>query len=63
MGARGKGGALEHAGLWGKLGDLGVIEEGLDCAVSTTGGGTLGMLVCETLSGGQAVLAYLKEQK
>jgi structural maintenance of chromosome 4 len=51
---------LEHAGLFGRLGDLGAIDGKYDVAISTACG-ALNNLVVETTSGAQACVAYLRK--
>lgn len=59
MDATKKGGALATAGLHGRLGDLGRIEDKYDVAV-TTACGALNWLVVETTEGGQKCLDFLR---
>ncbi|OQR89722.1 structural maintenance of chromosomes protein 4 [Achlya hypogyna] len=61
MDATKAGGPLSGAGLRGRLGDLGAIDEQYDVAV-TTACGALDNLVVETTSGAQMVIKYLKEK-
>ena len=60
MAATKKGGALEKAGLLGRLGDLGSIDAKYDVAI-TTACGSLDNLVVKTTSGAQACVAFLRK--
>ncbi|KAF0686286.1 Aste57867_21892 [Aphanomyces stellatus] len=51
---------LEHAGLLGRLGDLGAIDAKYDVAISTACG-ALDNLVVETTQGAQQCVAYLRQ--
>jgi structural maintenance of chromosome 4 len=56
-----KGGPLEQAGLWGRLGDLATISPEYDVAISTCCA-MLDYLVVDTTEGGQACINYLRER-
>ncbi|KAG9399497.1 Structural maintenance of chromosomes protein 4 [Aphanomyces cochlioides] len=60
MTAAKKGFELEHAGLLGRLGDLGAIDAKYDVAISTACG-ALDHLVVETTRGAQQCVAYLRQ--
>jgi structural maintenance of chromosome 4 len=60
MAASKKGGELSKAGLLGRLGDLGAIDDEYDVAI-TTACGQLNWIVTETAAGAQACLNYLKK--
>jgi structural maintenance of chromosome 4 len=60
MAASKKGGDLAKAGLLGRLGDLGAIDDEYDVAI-TTACGQLNWIVTETAAGAQACLNYLKK--
>jgi structural maintenance of chromosome 4 len=60
MHATKKGGPLEHAGLLGRLGNLGAIDDQYDVAI-TTACPSLNHFVVETTSGGQACVEYLRK--
>jgi structural maintenance of chromosome 4 len=55
------GGALSRAGVCGRLGDLGTIDDEYDVAVSTACS-QLDYIVVETALGGQACVEYLREK-
>jgi structural maintenance of chromosome 4 len=57
-----KGGALSHAGVRGRLGDLGTINQEYDVAVSTACG-ALECVVVDTTEGGQACVQFLKDNQ
>ena len=59
MAAAKKGGPLANAGLHGRLGDLGKIDDAYDVAV-TTACPALNWLVVETTEGGQACVDFLR---
>ncbi|ETV91308.1 hypothetical protein H310_14128 [Aphanomyces invadans] len=60
MNATKPGFELEHAGLLGRLGDLGAIDSKYDVAISTACG-ALDNLVVETTHGAQLCVAYLRQ--
>lgn len=60
MKASKKGGELAKAGVIGRLGDLGAIDEEYDVAISTACG-HLDFIVVENQAGGKACLEYLKK--
>lgn len=62
MEAAGPRGPLARAGLHGRLGDLGAIDERYDVAI-TTACGALNWLVVDTTEGGQACISYLRKHK
>ncbi|CED84437.1 smc protein [Phaffia rhodozyma] len=47
-------------GFSGRLGDLGVIDDKYDCAVTTACGGSLNALIVDTVPQGQAVIEQLR---
>lgn len=57
-----KGAALAHAGVRGRLGDLGTISAEYDVAISTACG-ALDCIVVDTTEGGQACVQYLKDNQ
>eukprot|EP00935_MAST-01C_sp_MAST-1C-sp1_P001078 g1078.t1 len=59
MAATKKGGELAKAGLLGRLGDLGAIDDEYDVAI-TTACGQLNWMVTETAAGAQACVNFLK---
>lgn len=61
MAAAKKGGPLQHAGLRGRLGDLGSIDPEYDVAI-TTCCGMLDYIVVDTPEGGQACINFLREK-
>ena len=62
MAATKKGGPLASAGLHGRLGDLGRIDDKYDVAV-TTACGSLNNLIVDTTEGGQQCLEYLRAKQ
>ena len=60
MHAARKGGPLAKAGLHGRLGDLGAIDDKYDVAI-TTACPALNHFVVETTSGGQACVEYMRK--
>lgn len=50
-------------GFYGRLGDLGYIDDRYDVAISTAGGGGLDSMVVETVETAQACIDYLRKNK
>ena len=49
--------------MFGRLGDLGTIEDQYDIAISTAAAGQLDMIVVDTIKTGEACINYLKENR
>jgi structural maintenance of chromosome 4 len=50
------------AGIFGRLGDLGTIDQKYDCAV-TTACGVLDHIVVDNIANGEKCIAFLREHK